>query len=617
MKWLTHTGSVLVLTCLSFFLVSCSSEFSSSRDVGGFGAGLGYGQGARVGVGYSGRLPWEIWPLGLDLSGKEITDPYIVKADELIKLGKRTEALDLYNKAKASQLPFITREALVARIASTQLALDKAKESLVTLSQFFRDSSLDTDKVEAQFAIIFAYAYGRMNDIDQSLAWFSRLNSMAGGRGALSHSANLGLALLLRTINSSDLNTVSQIWSADPFIYANISEERRRRQRLGSNFTVASKDQPFWLAVAGPSDSSADPILSDLIEKSIPLDPNLTTGSGPVVGVLLPLSGRYSNLGQSTIRGIEVALLDSSVKIIAKDDMGDSNTALQATRTMLAEARPEIVLGPLLSDSASQVVPYLKEIGVPELSFSRKELPIYGDTAFQLGASISSQIESILNVTGPILKLKRYAIVYPDNSTGFEFVRDFRRMVAESGYNIAFEASYGEDYRQTMLSIVEQLETSDVDAIFFPDDIDKATVLISNLTPAFRKKVKVIGSAAWDDVQKLSSSKTLLEGTLFVSPFFDRSSRELVVRFKEIYKKRYGVDPDFLAAQGFDAATLALAAINRQRQEGLPFLSGFRAIDQYDGLTGWISVDPDGRFKRLFSMVELSESGLREISVNR
>ncbi|MCB0321501.1 MAG: ABC transporter substrate-binding protein, partial [Bdellovibrionales bacterium] len=96
-------------------------------------------------------------------------------------------------------------------------------------------------------------------------------------------------------------------------------------------------------------------------------------------------------------------------------------------------------------------------------------------------------------------------------------------------------------------------------------------------------------------------------------PFFAKSDREVVKKFNEAYRHRYGMNPDFLAAQGFDVGTLVVAALRRSRQSGESFSKALTSIEAYDGLTGKIWVGPDGEMNRIFQVVEIQ--GGRLVSV--
>ena len=94
-----------------------------------------------------------------------------------------------------------------------------------------------------------------------------------------------------------------------------------------------------------------------------------------------------------------------------------------------------------------------------------------------------------------------------------------------------------------------------------------------------------------------------------------RSRRRSIVRkFVEVYRAKYGKQPDFLAAQGFDAATMVLAAAKREKQEQLSFVQAFRRIDVYDGLTGAISVTSSGEVQRSYSVVKFERGRLIDLT---
>lgn len=609
---ITNKFHKIIIFLFLALLLGCSSEFSNPppRAGGLAGGGISYTPTQEFGTLPSALYPWERWEPGFDLSGATLIDPFIVKGDEAVRKGERLEALGLYRRAWGPTQPFIVKEALALRISGTQLALDQARDSLITLSQFFRENGVDINSVKAPIALVFAYAYGRTGDMDQSLAWFSRLNSMVDGRGGMSNEAKTGASLLLRTKGDEELVSLSGTWAADSFVASVIGQERARRARLGGSAEIAPKDKPFWLAV-GPRDSS--PAMIGMERPGVlPADPLREV----VVGTLLPTSGRFSKLGESAQRGIEMAFTDTPfpVKVLAQDTAGDPTTAITASDNLLATVRPAVVLGPLLSDPAAAVVPILRERGIPEITFSRKDSPGYGQTAFRLGATSESQVRSLFSVAESQLGVGSIAIIYPQDSNGYEFIRDSRSIAAELGMSIVYETAYGEEFRESFVNIAKEIESANPSAIFFPDEIDKANVLVSNLSPFFKKKVKILGSAAWDNLGKLGSARTLLEGCVFVSPFFAKSDRELVRRFVSIFKTTYGTDPDFLAAQGFDAATMALAALSREVNEGIPFADAFRAIENYEGLTGKMRVRSDGAIERQYAIVQLTDTGLVELN---
>jgi hypothetical protein len=75
------------------------------------------------------------------------------------------------------------------------------------------------------------------------------------------------------------------------------------------------------------------------------------------IGVLLPLSGQFQNIGESFLKAIQLALYDISdenIKIYPKDSKGNALGAYQAAKK-LGEEGIEIVIGPIFYDSLERL----------------------------------------------------------------------------------------------------------------------------------------------------------------------------------------------------------------------------------------------------------------------
>lgn len=546
------------------------------------------------------RYPWEMWVTGRDLESGIIGNNFIVKADQLVGANRRKEALLLYNRAKNSELTPREQEALILRIASTQLATDQATEALQTLSEYSRKRALRVQEVDPRFAVVFAYAYGRTNNYEQSLAWFSQLYNESQGKGTYAIISSNGLLRLLSSLSEDQLNTLSEKWGGDLFVFNSIREERRKRV-MGVHKLPDSSGRPFW---EQPSISNrTDPLLS-------------AGSSGGKVAALLPLTGKYSKLGKSTKNGLELALTeaDSKVRVDSRDSGGTAYQASQEVLHFFERGNPSVIVGPLLSDEAEAVMPLVEDYDVPVLTFSRREGSYFGKNVFRLGATVSSQISSLVSAAVDDMRFNRVAVVFPETQAGYEAATEFRKQLSIRGLQPELEYSYDPNDRDGFVPIVEQLEASNIQALFFPDDLDKAVVFVSNFSPLFKKRVRMLGLASWDNTTELARARTLLDGAIFVSPFFKNSKREIVSRFRTAYKSRYKKDPDFLAAQGFDAGTMVLAALDRQIRDQISFEESFRGIASYNGLTGQISVLPNGEVQRFFTVVTLKDSKVVDVA---
>jgi ABC-type branched-subunit amino acid transport system substrate-binding protein len=547
------------------------------------------------------RMPWEVWALGRDLQGGALSDRVLLEADELVRRGDREAALRVYRSIDQRRLTPPEREAIALRIASTQLSLDEARGALTTLSSYFRNAGKSEAEVDPRFCLIFAYSYGRLLDFDQSLAWFSRTQRMAGAAG-LREPAGLGVRLLLRSIESEALYSLSKNWTTDSFVYTFIGQERRRRVEPGYQLTKSSG--PFWV-MPGEEGASLNP--PSLAERS-------------VLGVILPLSGPFAALGKGTKQGIELAMEGRAlpgVTLEVRDDAGDSLQSVAAARELVGAGQASIVLGPLLTEPALRVSEVLRIERRPIIAFAKSGSFPPGGGVYRLGPTPDSQVRSLVERVNLAYGYTRYALVYPQDASGEEFARAFRAEMEALGLQLVYESSYAKDDFAAMLPLAKELEEKGPQAVFFPDTLKSAVRFFSYLSGGNGTKVRPLGTASWDNSAELQQSRAVLDGAIFVSPFFKRSSRPEVVQFIDSYRARFGTDPDFLAAQGFDAATLALEGVRQARDNSTGLDESLSTLGLYQGLTGGISVRDDGELVRQFSVVNFERGAMVELGTER
>ena len=75
------------------------------------------------------------------------------------------------------------------------------------------------------------------------------------------------------------------------------------------------------------------------------------------IGVLLPLSGEYQNIGESFLKSIQLALYDISnknIKIFPKDSKGNALSTYQAAK-QFEEEGIKIVIGPIFYESLEKI----------------------------------------------------------------------------------------------------------------------------------------------------------------------------------------------------------------------------------------------------------------------
>lgn len=547
------------------------------------------------------RMPWELWQPFQDLEGRPLVNRQVILGDELQEAGKRRSALDAYLSASTESLSPAEGEATTLRIASQHLALDRAKEALTTTGAFFKRKGSGEAEVSVPFALLLAFAYGRHGDFDQSFAWFSKVSAQGRPGGPAIRVAETGSNLLLRTLSEVDFERIAVKWQGDTFINQQIGRERLRRAAVSYDPDDYKSDKPFWMWFEGPAVAQTQ----------------VTANGAPVIGLVLSVSDKFGALGRDSKQGFELAVeanntKDPKVTLISRDPGADSAGVSAAVRELVTGSGATVIAGPLLTEPAVAAAQTAREVGVPIVSLSKSESFQTGSGVFRLGATTSSQIESLINSAYGEYGITRFAIVYPQSGAGTEILEAFRRKLAALGLAVALELNYLSSDDASLIDVAKQLESSTAEGVVIADNIDVSERLLRNFSPGLNKRIRPLGTAMWDNAQKIARSQALFERALFVSPFFAQSTREEVRKFIDSYRAKYSVAPNFLAAQGFDAGTLTMNAVRQSAQGTGTFEAMLSQAPPYRGVTGVITTAPSGEMSRRFYVVEVLRDSFQE-----
>ncbi|MBR0357479.1 MAG: ABC transporter substrate-binding protein, partial [Clostridia bacterium] len=105
------------------------------------------------------------------------------------------------------------------------------------------------------------------------------------------------------------------------------------------------------------------------------------------------------------------------------------------------------------------------------------------------------------------------------------------------------------------------------DVLFVPDYYS-VVALVAQQAYAAGVKATMLGADGWDSVLGVVTDSSLLEGAYYCSGYSTEDTRPEVQTFVANFKAKYGADPDMFAAQGYDAAMILAAAIEKAEASG-------------------------------------------------
>tara|TARA_Y100000590_G_scaffold261638_1_gene293697 strand:- start:266 stop:1435 length:1170 start_codon:yes stop_codon:yes gene_type:complete len=149
------------------------------------------------------------------------------------------------------------------------------------------------------------------------------------------------------------------------------------------------------------------------------------------IGVLLPLSGQYQNIGESFLKSIQLALYDigdENIKIYPKDSKGNALGTYQAAKQFQEEGI-KIVIGPIFYESLEKI----EEIeNVTFISLTNKTRKIPKNT-IAFGINIDSQIDALrkyfdeIKISKTLLLSPKSEFIYQSESISDKNILKFYR----------------------------------------------------------------------------------------------------------------------------------------------------------------------------------------------
>ena len=351
------------------------------------------------------------------------------------------------------------------------------------------------------------------------------------------------------------------------------------------------------------------------------------------VGMLLPLSGKYKNLGENLRNAGMLAQFDinsDAFELLFYDTKGTAEGAKQAFNQAIDE-KVQIILGPVLAEEVGAVRRAKSGRDVPVISFTSDTEKV-GKGVYTMALLLSNQAERIIRYACEEGK-KRLAILAPDDPSGDIAIETAQRTAKQCGMEVTKLAVYNPtfiNYEPYVLSVLPEsvtlarakkekerlakrqnkelpppeeeepieeeipiAEQLEFDSLFIADTDNrlKSIAALFGLYDVTPDVVPFLGMSTW---RELSLTQ---EGALVDARFSDLPS----VGFKSFaqkYKDTYRKEPVRLASLTYDAVALAyvLGQEDAINETSITRPNGFSGVD------GLFRFNKDGTSERLLGI---------------
>ncbi len=379
------------------------------------------------------------------------------------------------------------------------------------------------------------------------------------------------------------------------------------------------------------------------------------------VGCLLPLSGPYQAFGSRALKGLELALERFSVhssgpqmNIVVKDSHGDPDQTRLAMQELINE-KVAAIIGPIVT--AEVAAAEAQANGIPIITLTQKDnITSIGDYVFRNFITPEMQVKTLTDFTINTLGLKRFAILYPDETYGITFMNLFWDRLLENGGKIVGVEAYNPQHTDFAdpikkliglyydipedLKEVEQLHWEegenqrdagspfdqdnpygnqkqktedeepeaivDFDAIFIPDSPRTAGLIIPQLAFYDVKDIYLLGTNVWHSDTLIKMAAKYVQGAIMPDGFFAESSAPAVQDFVQIFEETYQEKPGFIEAVVYDSAMMIFSVLNKPE---LRFKSELKNellnMAGFSGISGPIYFDENGEAQKQLYLLRI------------
>lgn len=370
------------------------------------------------------------------------------------------------------------------------------------------------------------------------------------------------------------------------------------------------------------------------------------------IGAVLPLTGKHGPVAQKTLRGLQLGLGiygsdRSSLRLAVVDSEGTPEGGRRAVERLVTEDSVIAVVGSLLSREASAVAQKTEELGVPSIALSQKAgLTESGTYIFRNAVTSSMQVKELVRLAIDQLGLKRFAILYPNDSYGIEYANLFWDEVLSRGGTITGAQIYNPtetDFRGPIKRLVgtyyledrkaeysgrvrewfrkQKKVTSrqqppddllppivDFDAIFIPDTPKAVGQIAPMLAYQGVTGTRLLGTGLWNSSEFVRRGQKNVENAVFVDanmvgdPAFKNS------KFYREFEKAFGEPPGLFEAQGYEVGVMLRQVIQGGERSRIGLAEGLNNLRQFQGVSGPMSMNDQKEMVRPLTAFIVKES---------
>ena len=330
------------------------------------------------------------------------------------------------------------------------------------------------------------------------------------------------------------------------------------------------------------------------------------------IGHVGPTSGSIAHLGKDNENGARMAIDELNAKgvmiggkkakfeLLAEDDAGDPKQGTSVANK-LVDAKVNGVIGHLNSGTTIPASKIYFDAGIPQISPSATNTK-YTRQGFKSAFRVVADDANLGGTLGryAVNTLKGKSIVTIDNRTAYGqgVAEEFAKGVKSAGGTIQ-DMQFTSDKATDFTAILTTLKAKKPDIVFYGGMDAEAGPMIRQMKQ-LGIDAKFMGGdgICSGELPKLAAG-SMADGQVVCAEAGGVEGEQKVgmAKFKEAYKKKFGIDVQIYAPYVYDALNLMVAAmVKAGSSDPVKYLPALAATD-YKGVTGPIQFDSKGDIK--------------------
>jgi branched-chain amino acid transport system substrate-binding protein len=298
------------------------------------------------------------------------------------------------------------------------------------------------------------------------------------------------------------------------------------------------------------------------------------------IGFFSPLSGDAAATGQSGKDGVELAIKDKNdaggirgkkIEGIYADDGGKPEEAVNVAKRLISRDEALITIGSITSPASLAAAQVSRQSEVPQIVISgtAQRITTQGNKwVFRSCVPDTKLVGDLVDfIHEKFPKLRKFAFLYVNDDFGRGGFDAFKG----AGQKYGFEIVADERYTRGDIDFTAQLgriKASPAQAIVEWSRYAEGALIAKQYAQTGMNLAR-FGSDGFASPKYIELGGPAVNGVYYTSHFSVATSENIPAAraFTEKYKKMFGKVPDAYAAEGYDAAVLAMLAIEKAGNE--------------------------------------------------